>query len=351
MEMHKPVTDGYDGSVQQPWPTDYGNIPSLNNAGSNELMWLLLERLMDFSMQCRNSANAYARSQSGHVSPILQELMSLLRNPGQGYGNTYGGGYNGNSYLLDKVSYLVSKLEQYDQNHQMNQYPQQMPSAGPVLEILFQMLRNQNTTPAGINHAQQAYPEHIQKHLKELGDRMMKMGTNVPAEGQTLELLYSMLSAEMESNPEVTAKVFQDKNRIVHKRKGSFDIYAQYNPNGSPVKMEGPNGSGGNVPAILNGSDSKDETGIFERLEKQHIDIITSNAMNHIEKGYRYRLNGKINEAKKEFEASQSFLLNPIHGNDKKVLEMKKKVELLIDWCTTEEEYKKKNGRKPWWKL
>lgn len=340
--LHKPLTEGQGGHNYTP----QGSFASLQGAGNDDLMWLLLERLMDFSMQCRHSANAYARSQTGQVGPILQELMTLLRvNGGGGYGGQYGGGFN-NSFMTDKIGYLLSKLEQYENNYSMGPNSPQLPSAGPVLEILFQMLRNENNTPAKAN-AKQEYPEHIQKHLNELGDRMLKMN-NVPSEGQTLDLLLSMLTNELETNKDINARLIQSKKKMIPLQKGSFTYMTYYNPGGQ-IPMSGPQGDS---------SDLSESFGIVEddkkktELQKMREELKETNKKESLwfmKKGYAAL---EKNEFKMAYDAFKKSFRNisMYDFNDEESYEIEQLSQDMMMKC--EEVLKRKReSRKPWYRL
>lgn len=268
--MYKPMTEGMSGSRQHT-----PDLTTVQSAGSDELMWLLLERMLDFSMQCRQTQTMYAR---GNYNPVLQELLSLLRmNGGGAFGNTSfgGGGYN-NSFLVDKISYLITKLDQQEQ-HVMNQNAPQLPSTGPVLEILFQMLRNQNTPSAPKN--QQEYPELVQKHLKVLGDLMMQLD-NLPSEGRTLDLLLTLADKELQSDTGVMNVVVDKKDSRFEWTKNAFRFVVQHiSANRSSSSSSSVNNGSGGLIVESNNGEEKD-LGI-DKWEKAHNENILHKVNRH----------------------------------------------------------------------
>lgn len=341
--MYKPITDGMSGNRQQT-----PNLATVQSAGSDELMWLLLERLLDFSVQCRQTQTMYTQ---GNQNPVLQELVSLLRmNGGGAFGNTsYGGGYN-NSFLVDKISYLITKLDQ-QQHDYMNQNAPQLPSTGPVLEILFQMLRNQ--TPPSAPKNQQEYPEHIQKHLKVLGDMMMKMN-HLPAEGQNIDLLTTLLASELETNPQVNNKMIQakDKDKWVGYHKGAYDIIAVYNPGGteglSLKQDQGDYVARPKMPFAMNSKEEKDGSDL-EKLDKELQETITRNAMRYIRKGYSSFENGDYRRALSEFKLGRDSIVKAGFNDDEAVYKLEERCNEFIKKCNDILTRKKKrSGLLPW---
>lgn len=271
--------------------------------------------------------------------------MTLLRTNGAGggYGGQYGGGYN-NSFMIDKIAYLVSKLERYENSYPMDQNSPQLPSAGPVLEILFQMLRNENNTPAK-DKPQQEFPEHIQKHLKELGERMLKMN-NVPSEGQTLDLLLSMLSNELSTNPEVNAQLIQNKEHAVAYQKGSFSIYAKYNPGGGSMPLASPNGQNisAGFPALFNGSDK--EKSELEKMKEELRETNKRESLWHIKKGYSALDKKDFRTAFDHFRRSNRSI--SLFGfSDKETNEIQQLTVEMMEMC--KEEINRKGSNRSWW--
>jgi hypothetical protein len=272
---HKPITHGKSGGS---WPAP--DMATVQSASSDELMWLLLERMLDFSVQCRQSQSAFAQ---GNYNPVLQELLSLLRmNGGGAFGNnSFGAGYN-NSFLVDKISYLITKLDQQEHNL-MNQNGPLLPSTGPILEILFQMLQNQKSAQTRNNLE---YTETVQKHLKVLGEKLAKL-ENLTPETSTLDLLLALADKELQENTSVMNTVIQDKNAKLQYTKHAFNFTIQHNSaqgssKGGTVKI---NYDGSFAPVVLN-SDNNDSGEVkMDKWEQELNDNIYYKVNKHLRTG------------------------------------------------------------------